>query len=300
MEFSYLIDESDSGISVDQFLRWKGYSRRLIIDLKKMEDGICVNQNRVFTNYKLTAGDCLVIHLPKEKESTQIERVFLPFPIVFEDEHLIAINKPADMPIHPSIHNYENTLANGAAWYFREKGIPFVYRCVNRLDRDTTGLVLLAKHALSGSILSQMVKERKIHREYLAAVEGVVPKAGTVDLPIGRVPGSAIMRQVDPVGGDWAVTHYEPVVSEGGMTLLRIQLETGRTHQIRVHMNAIGHPLPGDYLYHPVYDKIGRQPLHSSSLTFSHPITGAPMKLSAPVPEDMQKLFPSFFHKNLQ
>ena len=130
-------------------------------------------------------------------------------------------------------------------------------------------------------------------------VEGTIEKAGTISLPIGRLPGSAILRCIDPVHGESAITHYEPLAFCQGLTLLKIHLETGRTHQIRVHMNAIGHPLPGDYLYHPYFDVIKRQPLHSFQLSFSHPISGKSMELYAPVPEDIQKLFPSFFAETL-
>ena len=297
MIFHYEIYEPYNKKTIDYFLRQTGYSRRLIIDLKETEDGILLNGERAFTNAKLSTGDSLTIHLPLEEPSEHIAPVPLPFPIIYEDEHIIAVNKPADMPIHPSINNHENTLANAAAWYFKEQGIPFVFRCVNRLDRNTTGLVLLAKHQLSGCILSEAVKARDIHREYIAVCQGIIEKPGTVDLPIGRLPGSAIMRCIDLEHGEHAVTHYAPIASENGMTLLRIHLETGRTHQIRIHMGAIGHPLPGDYLYHPDYTWINRQPLHSASLTFHHPITGRQMRLEAEIPKDMQKLFPVYFKK---
>lgn len=292
MFFEYPVSTEYNEKTIDEFLRKTGYSRRLIIDLKTTEFGIMVDGNRQFTNYRLTEGEILTITLPPEKASEHIEPVLLPFDVIYEDEHILAVNKPANMPIHPSINNHENTLANAAAWYFKEKGIPFVYRCVNRLDRDTTGLVLLAKHALSGCILSEMVKHRVLKREYMAICEGTIPEKGTVDLPIGRLPGSAIMRCIDIEHGDRAVTHYEPVASENQMTLLRIRLETGRTHQIRIHMGAIGHPLPGDYLYNPNYAYFKRQPLHSRSLTFPHPITGEMMYLEAPLPEDMYNRFP--------
>ncbi|MCI5597511.1 MAG: RluA family pseudouridine synthase [Lachnospiraceae bacterium] len=298
MDFIYQILPEEEHQTVDQYLKKQGYSRRLIIQIKKEEKGILVNQNPVFTSHVLLSGDQLAIHLPEEPPSN-IEPVPLPFPIIYEDDHILAINKPTDMPIHPSFQNYDNTLANSAAWYMKKQGLPFVFRCVNRLDRDTTGLVLLAKHQLSGSILSSMVKERKIHREYLAAVEGTIEKAGTISLPIGRLPGSAILRCIDPVHGESSITHYEPLAFCQGLTLLKIHLETGRTHQIRVHMNAIGHPLPGDYLYHPYFDVIKRQPLHSFQLSFSHPISGKSMELYAPVPEDIKKLFPSFFAETL-
>lgn len=291
MFFTYSIQSDFDQQTIDAFLRHMGYSRRLIIELKQSEDGILRNECHAFTNARLHTGDLLTIHLPEEIPSEKVEALELPFPVLYEDEHILVVDKPADMPIHPSVHNYGNTLANAAAFYFQKKGMSFVFRCINRLDRDTTGLVLLAKHALSGSILSQDVKDRKIHREYLAVCEGVLTSPGTIDLPIGRLPGSAVMRCIDPEQGKRAVTHYTPITSSRTHTLLRIQLETGRTHQIRVHMKAIGHPLPGDYLYHPVYDHIGRQPLHSSRLTFSHPITGETLCLEAPLPDDMKQLF---------
>lgn len=291
MTFTYSIPTDFENKTIDDYLRHTGYSRRLIIDLKQEEDGILLNGCRAFTNAKLHAEDNLTIHLPVEEPSEHITPVELPFPIIYEDEHIIAVNKPADMPIHPSINNHENTLANAAAFYFEQQNIPFVFRCVNRLDRDTTGLVLLAKHQLSGCILSESVKARTLRREYIAVCEGIIEEPGTIDLPIGRLPGSAIMRCVDLEHGERAVTHYTPIASSDNMTLLRIRLETGRTHQIRIHMKAIGHPLPGDYLYNPNYEKIQRQPLHSASLTFAHPITGENLHLEAPLPEDMAKLF---------
>lgn len=293
MFFEYEIEQG--GQTIDTFLRKKGYSRRLIIALKNTDNGILVDGEKRFTNYSLSPGEKLVVTLPPEEDTEHMEAVELPFDVIYEDDHIIAVNKPADMPIHPSINNYGNTLANAAAWYFKEKGIPFTFRCVNRLDRDTTGLVLLAKHALSGCILSEMVKTRILKREYLCICEGIIEKAGTVNLPIGRLPGSAVMRCIDQEQGDKAITHYIPVAWERDRTLLRIQLETGRTHQIRVHMGALGHPLPGDYLYNPDYTYIDRQPLHSESLTFPHPITGEEMKLTAPAPFDMRRLFPEYF-----
>lgn len=298
MIFSYKITKEHEKKRLDEFLRLKGYSRHLIIGIKQTKDGLLVNGYPVFTNYILKEGDMLQVLLPDSQESVRIQPVFLPFPVVYEDEHFVAVNKPANMPIHPSIHNYDNTLANSAAWYFSvQKKEPFVYRCINRIDRDTTGLVLLARHSLSACILSRQVKERQIHREYLAAVIGTLQEKGTISLPIGRLPGSAIMRCIDKEKGDPAITHYEPLAWENGLTLLKLHLETGRTHQIRVHMNAIGHPLPADYLYYPVYDKINRQPLHSYRLTFSHPISEKPICLTAPVPEDMKQLFPDFFQE---
>lgn len=192
------------------------------------------------------AGDCLREDCRRRSSDHIVPRP-LPFPVVYEDEDLLVVNKPADMPIHPSQGNYENTLANAAAWYFKEKGESFVYRCINRLDRDTTGLLILARHAYSAALLSRMVSARQIKREYLAVVRGTPDVSGIIDAPIGRKEGSTIERRVDFEHGEPARTHYELLYSEGGYSLVRLRLDTGRTHQIRVHMKYLGHPLPGDF-----------------------------------------------------
>ena len=157
----------------------------------------------------LHTDDILTITLEEKTSSENIVASPLPLHIVYEDEDLMVINKPADMPIHPSQGNYDNTLANAVAYYYAQKGEPFTYRCINRLDRDTTGLLILAKHMYSASLLSDMVKNRKIHREYLAVAEGKTPSSGIIDAPIRRVDGSTIERQVDYEQGDYACTHYK-------------------------------------------------------------------------------------------
>ena len=204
------------------------------------------------------------------------------------------IDKPAGMPVHPSQGHYENTLANAIAWYYRNEETPFVFRAVNRLDRDTSGLILLAKNPYSSCILSEAVKDHAIHREYAAVVSGKTDSSGTIDLPIARKDGSTIERVCDPKRGEAAVTHYQTIAynKDADLSFIRLLLETGRTHQIRVHMKAIGHPLPGDFLYCPDYRLIDRQPLHSTYLSFSHPATGEKLEFSAPLPQDMQNLFP--------
>lgn len=202
----------------------------------------------------------------------------------------MVLDKAADMPVHPSMNNYENSLANGLAWYFSSQGVPFIFRCVNRLDRDTTGLTIIAKHMVSSSILSVMASRREIKREYLAIVNGTgLPPSGTVNAPLGRKPDSAIMRMVDFQNGEPSVTHYRVLKETNGCSLLSLHLETGRTHQIRVHMQYLGHPIIGDFLYNPDMTLIHRQALHSCRLEFSHPITGKPMLFTSPMPEDMRQ-----------
>ena len=196
------------------------------------------------------------------------------------------------MPIHPSINNYENTLANAVAYYYKKQGETFIFRCINRLDRDTTGLLIIAKHALSASILSKQMKAREIRRTYLAVCKGQLPaEVGIINAPIARKADSAIERCVDFSNGESAVTHYRVRYYQNGYSLVELHLETGRTHQIRIHMQYLGNPLPGDYLYCPDYSKISRTALHSYRLAFCHPITGKRMDFYAPLPTDMAAFF---------
>lgn len=284
---TYPITATESGLTIERFLRMRGYSRHIIIHLKKTPSGILHNGVWARTTQILQSSDTLTIRLHEEQSSENIVAVSLPIDIVYEDEDIMVLNKSADMPIHPSQGNYLNTLANAVADYFARQDQPFVYRCINRLDRDTTGLLILAKHMLSGALLSQMMKERRIHRTYLALVEGVPPAAGSINTPIGRKPNSTIERQIDYETGETALTHYQRIKSTDSSSLLEVQLETGRTHQIRVHMGSIGHPLLGDSLYNPNSLKINRQALHSHKLEFDHPITGAAMAFTCPLPADM-------------
>ncbi len=297
----YRISSEDLPSTVGEFLRRAGYSRHIITLLKRTFHGICLNGDPAFTNRTLTAGDVLSVFLKEEEPSSPVLPVSLPFPIIYQDEDLLVIDKPSGMAVHPSQDHHDNTLANAAAWYFSRMGEPFVFRCINRLDRDTTGLLILAKNALSAAVLSAQMKERRIRRTYLAAAEGCVPPEGTIDAPIGRVPGSLVERRVDTDCGDRAVTHFSRLalrdvrIPSGEIqtcSLVLLRLETGRTHQIRVHMASIGHPLAGDTLYNPRTKLLKRQGLHSYSLDFFHPVTGERMRFFSPLPQDMASLFP--------
>lgn len=290
----YQIDCDSQGSTIKYFLKSKGYSAGNLIALKKYESGILVNGQPAHVNQLLNPDDILTINIMEETASEKINPVNLPLDIVYEDEDLLVINKPAGMPIHPSVNNYDTSVANALAWYFDRQGIPFVFRCVNRLDKDTSGLTIVAKHFVSAGILSSMVAEKgnPIRREYLAIVRGsLTPPSGTIDIPIGRKPGSVIERMVDFENGERAVTHYKLIEEANGHSLVSLQLETGRTHQIRIHMGHIGYPLIGDYLYNPDREFISRQALHSHKLTFMHPITGTHMEFTAPLPQDMRAVF---------
>lgn len=284
----YQITHFDAGMRVEQFLRRQGYSRQNLTNLKKMPQSILVNGQWYYLKQTLQAGDELIVHIQETESSAHIPPVELPLDILYEDEDLLVINKPAGMPIHPSRNNYENSLANALAWYYENQGIPFTFRCTNRLDRDTSGLTIVAKHMLSSSIFYEMVRSRQVHREYLAIVRGkVTPSSGTINAPLARKEGVLVERMVDFIHGEPAVTHYRTVEYQNGHSLISLQLETGRTHQIRVHMKYLGYPLIGDYLYNPDMEYIKRQALHSYRMKFTHPITKEPMEFTAPLPDDM-------------
>lgn len=288
----YIISSDTNPVTVLDFLKQEGFSRHILSSMKN-SSGNCIvlNGERGFGRSVLKEGDRLVVTVPEVESGENIIRAEMDLDILYEDEDILVINKPAGMPVHPSMGNYENTLANGIAWYFSQKGEDFVYRCINRLDRDTTGALILAKNPLSAAVLSVQMKRRQIRRTYLALVDGVLPESGVVDAPIARMEGSVITREVNFETGESAVTHYERLAVGRYYSLAELHLETGRTHQIRVHMKYIGHPLPGDYLYHPDYRRIQRQPLHSFQLEFTHPITKEPMLFTAPVPEDFRIAF---------
>lgn len=290
---TYKIPKDFEGKTLLSFLKSQNYSSPVITHLKRTEKGILLNHVWGRVRDILHEGDVLTITIMESETSDHIVPSPLPLSIVYEDEDLMVIDKPAGMPIHPSQGNYDNTLANAVAFLYQTRKEPFVYRCINRLDKDTTGLLILAKNMYSASLLSNMVKDREIHREYLAIATGLVPDEGIIDAPIGRVNGSTIEREVNESSGDPARTHYRRIAYKNGYSLVSLKLETGRTHQIRVHMKYLGHPLPGDFLYHPDYSVIGRQALHSYRLSFLHPLTKKPLTFTSSLPEDMKVLFPS-------
>lgn len=287
----YIIDEDSAGLRVEQFLRRKRYSGQNLSEIKRMPKSILVNGVHYYMRQELSAGDHLQVRICETQNSEKIPPTKLPLDIIYEDEDLLVLNKPAGMPIHPSLNNYTNSMANALAYYFQSQGKPFIFRCCNRLDRDTSGLTIVSKHLVSGSILSDMTKYREVHREYLAIARGsVIPSEGTIQAPLGRKDGTIIERTVDWEHGEEAATHYKLVKEANGHSLVSLRLETGRTHQIRIHMKHLGYPLIGDYLYNPDMEYMTRQALHSHHMEFIHPITGEHMSFTAPLPEDMARV----------
>ncbi len=279
-----------------EYLRARGFSRHLLTYLRHHENTLFLNHEAVFTNHPIQKGDVLEAVFIDEVPSVSIVPNPMDLDIIFEDEDILVINKPPFLPIQPSIGHYEYTLGNGVAAYYDAQGIPFVYRCVNRLDRNTSGLVIIAKNMASSAILYDEMKSRRIHRTYLTVVHGQIQTAGTIDAPIKRRTASLIERCVDLKQGQRAVTHYTPISfnPDNNTTALQVHLETGRTHQIRVHMAYIHHPVVGDSLYGDKQsDYITRQALHSLRLEFMHPITRETMHFTAPLPEDIRSLLSS-------
>ncbi|MGL4344981.1 MAG: RluA family pseudouridine synthase [Cellulosilyticaceae bacterium] len=293
-ELRYQIEEIDAGKSIGVFLKEREYSRAILIELKKTPRGIRKNGVWAMVNEILRVGDVLDICLEEEELSENIVPVEGDLDILYEDEDLLVVNKPYDTPIHPAVNNYDNTLANRVVDYYQKQGKPYVFRCINRLDRDTTGVTILPKNLISASILARKMENRQITRTYMAFVQGSAPLKGTIDLPIGREEGTIIKRKIDEQEGKRAITHYhrqEVIEVEGqAVSIMTLQLDTGRTHQIRVHMSAIGHPLIGDFLYNEENSMLARQGLHAISCTFTHPINGEYKIITAPLPEDMARL----------
>lgn len=371
----YVIPESFNGQTIGAFLRSKHYSRRVINHLKNTSEenvfgpesrdkagkkdgiektensrdesrsaepyGISLDSRPARTIDRLTAGQRLTIRLLETEESPNVVESSIPLDILYEDEDLCVIHKPAGMPVHPSMGHSENTLGNALCYdtHHRLGFDRYVERIVNRLDRDTSGTVISAKNALSASVLGEAVGKGEIHRIYFAVctgdlrqwdralewvseeteaesdrvfrgldrlclekLAGALGEAGKmsgkcrrlrlrVSAPLGRKPGSVVERCVDPAG-ERAVTHLQMLYYDAARdcSVLLLKLETGRTHQIRVHLQYLGHPLPGDFLYHPDMRYIQRQALHALLLCFSQPVTGEEITVFAPLPEDMAML----------
>jgi 23S rRNA pseudouridine1911/1915/1917 synthase len=248
-----------------------GVSKKLT-HLFRMEHRVFVNGNKASWTSPLQLGDKVLIRLFEEEERMNIPAFFYDIQVLFEDDHVIVFNKPAFMNTHPNDENDKNTLIQAAQFYLHSKGEKVGIRHVHRLDRDTTGAILFAKHALAGTILDRMLEKHELKRTYLAIVQGILKKKrGTIHEPIGRDRHHATRRRVSPTGQE-ATTHYQLVKEVNGFSYVKCWLETGRTHQIRVHFSHIGHPLVGDILYggKPLFN---RQALHAAKLEFTHPIT---------------------------
>jgi 23S rRNA pseudouridine1911/1915/1917 synthase len=293
----YVLGEHEEGMTLRAVVRNKmQVSRRFAKKLKSFEDGITVNGRRLYMDTKLKAGDVVEVLLPEETSQT-IEPQPMAIDVRYEDDYLLAVNKPAGLVVHPTIGHYRNTLANGVMHYWREKGESHRFHPVHRLDEQTSGVVLIAKHAHVHRLMSEQLQRHEVEKVYTAFVHGVIrERRGTITAPIDRDPAHPQLRIVTDDGYP-AVTTYEVMRAYAAASKVKIWLGTGRTHQIRVHMQWIGHPLIGDPMYgderwndEPYRGVIGRQALHAERLSFVHPMTGERIAIEAPMPDDMRTL----------
>lgn len=290
---THIVTPEEEGRTVRSLLkgRWH-FSSHAISRLTRVENGIRVNGVHARTTAVLRAGDKVEVesgdHRPPRCAPVPGN---WPLPVVWEDEDLLVVNKPAGMTAHASSFLPDTPTVAGALAFSR--GTDFIFHPVSRLDKGTTGLMVIAKSGYVHDLLRRQLHTNAFRREYRGVCLGVPdPPQGTVDLPIGRAEGSAIARQIRP-DGDSAVTHYETLETRNGLSLLRLLPETGRTHQLRLHMATLGCPLAGDWLYgkeDPTL--IPRPALHSYALELVHPVTGEVLHLTAPLPEDMVRLGP--------
>lgn len=291
---TYRVPAEEEGMLLRTILHNRlGLSRKLVSRLKQTEQGITVNGERRYTTVKVRGGDLIEVRM-EEEESEDILPQDLPLEILYEDEHLLVVNKEAGMIVHPTHGHYVNTVANAVVHYWRERGETHRFRPVHRLDQETSGVLAIAKNPYAHQQISEQMSAHTVTKVYGAIVHGVMAAdRGTVDGPIDRDPEQPHVRIVTPAGYH-AVTHYETLARFPRHSYVRLRLETGRTHQIRVHMKHIGHPLVGDKMYGPPEGEMPppfpRQALHALKLGFIHPATRQPLEIEAPLPDDMQEL----------
>ncbi len=267
-----------------------GLSVKMISHLKNDDRGIVVNGTRVTVRCVLHAGDVLSL-ADRDRRSGHVIPKSLPVEILYEDDDVLVVNKPPNMPTHPSHGHLDDTLANALVYHYGEMGIPFVFRPVSRLDRNTSGAVLIAKNKIAAARLDESMRERRIEKTYLALLSGrLLPPSGEIEGYICRTDLSIITRRVCLAceeGAMYALTEYETVLGNDCATLVRAHPRTGRTHQLRVHFASLGCPLLGDDLYGDGSELIDRQALHSFSVSFPHPMDGRTIRVEAPLPADI-------------
>lgn len=269
--FDILIPTEWEGMTIEQIFRDIWHAPKKITHSIRMEKEVTVNKQEAKWNEPLHKGERLQIKLFKD-EDFGVLPYYKDVDILFEDDHLLVAGKPPGINTHPNIPEQTDTLANAIAFHLQVNGEWRHVKHIHRLDRDTSGVILFSKHALIGSILDKMLEERKIKRTYVALVQGTIKKKkGTINAPIGRDRHHPTRRRISPNGQN-AITHYKVVETSGERTKVMCQLDTGRTHQIRVHLSSIGHPILGDKLYGES-SSFNRLALHAERLEFIHPFT---------------------------
>ena len=283
-KLQYAIPSEYSSKRVLDFLKHLGFSHRLITKLKQAPDGILLNGEHIRTIDPMSEGDVLEINLPTDKKESISIPVEMPLDIIYEDDDILVLNKPAMLAVHESHNHLGDTLSNAVAFHLKKEGKPSVFRAVGRLDKGTSGLMVCALNRYAASRLSG-----KIKKQYLAIAKGIYEGEGTIDAPIYRPDPILTVRTVDE-RGEKAVTHWTALKNDGESTLLRIKLETGRTHQIRVHFASLGTPLVGDTMYGTPDERICHQALHCCECRFIHPVKNEEMHFFCDMPDDMKKI----------
>lgn len=280
----YTISHEYSSRRVLDFLKHLGFSHRLITKLKQAPDGILLNGEHIRTIDLMSEGDILEINLPTDKKESISIPVEMPLDIIYEDDDILVLNKPAMLAVHESHNHLGDTLSNAVAFHLKKEGKPSVFRAVGRLDKGTSGLMVCALNRYAASRLSG-----KIKKQYLAIATGVYEGEGTIDAPIYRPDPILTVRTVDE-RGEKAITHWKALKNDGKNTLLRVKLETGRTHQIRVHFASLGTPLVGDTMYGTPDERICHQALHCCECRFIHPVKNEEMHFFCDMPDDMKSI----------
>lgn len=291
LEYKIINNKYDN---IKQVLKEEFYISDRLLKKLKLNHQIFLNYIPVNINYSdLKIGDLISIVLDFEEEYDNIVPLKSNLNIIYEDNYLLVVNKPSNMPVHPSCNHFEDSLSNIVKYYFDCIGLKRKIRIVNRLDKDTSGIVIFAKNEYIQESLIQQMKNNTFKKEYLAILNGILEKnSDIISAPIARKENSIIERCVNFETGDIAITHYDLIKTiNNKYSLVHFVLETGRTHQIRVHSAYIGHPILGDTLYGSSSNLINRQALHAQKVSFIHPITEKIMILEAPLPEDMRIFF---------
>jgi len=286
---SYIVDPKDNYVYLRDVMKTHLKLSHSLLTRLKQQNKIRVNGQVSFTNYLLQAGDEVTVDIGLEEENT-IEPEYMPLDIVYEDPDLLVINKPPSLAVHPVKGISGGTLANAVTYYWAQQGQTTIFRPINRLDKNTSGLILIGKSQYAHQAIFRQQKQGTISRKYQALVEGLVQEdSGCINLPISHPDPRLCARTVDPSGKP-SVTTYQVLHRFKGYTLLSLTLGTGRTHQIRVHLSQAGHPICGDTLYGSPSSLIDRQALHAGQLTLEQPRTGARLQFETPLPEDMLRM----------
>ncbi len=287
---SFTAEEKDQGRQLKHVAAARLMMGRRLFSRIKFQNGLLVNGTAVHADYRLLAGDVVTVLLPEDAHHA-IPCRDIPIDIVYEDADLLVVNKPAPLPSISSAKKDQSTLENALAARLGLNG-NFVYRPVNRLDKGTSGLMVVARHAHAQQRLQKQLHTPEFVREYLAVVEGIPnPPSGLIDMPIAKIEPAGVKRCVSPEGKE-SRTRYETIAVRGSRSLLRIRLDTGRTHQIRVHMQWLGCPVSGDFLYGTeLPDLPGRFALHAYRLHFCHPVTGEILTFTKPLPKELLRFW---------